>query len=378
VSTRAGTPRVFLLYRDSALRRQALESPPGSPQRYSLFGFDELAAGGLDVHHNLEPDFRPGVGSQAAGAALARAVRALGGYSGDFRGVLASRRVLNAADAVFSTVDTVGIPLVLLARARVVRTPLVYAAIGLPERIEQLEPRVAERYAAAYRRVRAILAYGWSEVEWLRAWLGEGGPRVEFVPFGVDTGAFAPAPEAVPEFDVVSVGSDPRRDYALLLALAERRPEWSFRIVASSDHATALARTPQNVAVELDLPFELAQARLVEGRVVVLPVRDNSYSGATTVLLQAMARSRPVVVSRTAAIARGYHLEDGLNCRLVPPGALAALEHAVSDLLSDGERAAAVGGRARETVERHLGWDRYVGAVRELLLSACGRTTVPA
>ena len=378
MSAGTGTPRVFVLYRDSALRREALASPPGSPQRYSLFGFDELAAGGLDVHHNLEPGLEPGAGSRAVGAVLARAVRALGGYSGDFRGVLASRRVVDAADAVFSTVDTVGIPLVLLARARLVRTPIVYAAIGLPERIEQLGPRARAHYADAYRRVHALVAYGWSEVEWLRGWLGKGGPRVEFLPFGVDTDAFAPAPEAVPEFDIVSVGSDPRRDYALLLALAERRPEWSFRIVASRDHTSALTRTPRNVTVELDLPFELAQARLVEGRVVVLPVRENSYSGATTVLLQAMARARPVVVSRTAAIARGYHLEDGLNCRLVAPGALAALEHAVSDLLSDRERAAAVGGRARETVERQLGWDRYVGAIRELLLSACGRTTVPA
>ena len=378
MSTGTGRPSVFVLYRDSALRREALASAPGSPARYSLFGLDELAASGLDVHHDLEPELEPGIGSRAAGAALARAVSALGGYSGDFRRVLASRRALDAADAVFSTVDTVGIPLVLLARVGLVRTPIVYAAIGLPERIEQLGPRAAGRYADAYRRVHALVAYGWSEVEWLRGWLGEDGPPVEFVPFGVDTDAFAPAPEAVPEFDVVSVGSDPRRDYSLLLALAERRPEWSFRIVASREHASVLARTPQNVSVELDLPFELAQARLVEGRVVVLPVRENSYSGATTVLLQAMARARPVVVSRTAAIARGYHLADGRNCRLVPPGALAALEHAVSDLLSDAESAAAVGARARETAERELGWDRYVGAIRELLLSACGRTTVSA
>jgi len=178
--------------------------------------------------------------------------------------------------------------------------------------------------------------------------------------------------------DVVSVGSDPRRDFALLVSLAERRPEWSFRIVASRDHAAALATAPRNVEVELELPFDVVYSRLSKARVVVLPVRDNSYSGATTTLLQAMASAKPVVVSRTAAIARGYHLEDGLNCRLVPPGAPAALEHAVSDLLGDPQRAAVVGARARETVEQHLTWERYTGAIRELLLSACGRTTVPA
>jgi glycosyltransferase involved in cell wall biosynthesis len=378
VSSRGGTSRVFVLYRDSALRREALESPPGSPARYSLYGLDELAASGVGVQHNLEPAFKAGAATRVAGSSLDRAVRVLGGYSGDFESVLACRAALKASDVVFSTVDTVGIPLVLLSRARLVRTPIVYAAIGLPERIEQLVPRIQQRYAAAYRRLHALVAYGWSEVEALRAWLGEGTPHIEFVPFGVDPDVFSPAPEATLETDVVSIGADPRRDYALLLALAERRPEWSFWVVASREQLTGLVSAPPNVTVELDVPFDVAQKRLISGRVVVLPVRDNSYSGATTTLLQAMARAKPVVVSRTAAIARGYHLEDGLNCRLVSPGDLAALEHAVSDLLGDRERASVVGLHARQTVERHLSWRRYVQSIRDLLLSASGRTTFSA
>jgi hypothetical protein len=45
--------------------------------------------------------------------------------------------------------------------------------------------------------------------------------------------------------------------------------------------------------------------------VVALPVRENTYSGATTVLLQALALGKPVVVSRTSAIATGYGLWTG-------------------------------------------------------------------
>lgn len=110
----------------------------------------------------------------------------------------------------------------------------------------------------------------------------------------------------------------------------------------------------------------------------MLPVRDNTYSGATTVLLQAMAVGKPVVVSRTAAIERGYHLDDGVNCMLVKPGDGAALERAIAGLLADNERAAALGARARETVELHLTWQRYADSIRGLLLAACERSTVPA
>jgi glycosyltransferase involved in cell wall biosynthesis len=110
--------------------------------------------------------------------------------------------------------------------------------------------------------------------------------------------------------------------------------------------------------------------------VVALPVRENSYSGATTTLLQAMACAKPVVVSRTSAIARGYHLEDGLNCRLVPPGDPGAFEQAVSEVLDDGAQADLLGRGARETVEQHLTWDTYTRELGRLLSTAADRARV--
>ena len=360
-----------MLYRRSKLRDDALAAPVGHGARYSLYGLDELAAAGFPVAHNLEPGREAGAVSRATGAVLDRIVRASGGYSGDFASVLSCRHRLNDADVVFSTVDTVGIPLALLAGRGLVRKPIVYAAIGLPERLGQLRTARAQRmFVDAYRRLHAIVAYGAGEVDVLREWLGEGGPPVAFVPFGVDSSYFAPQPDAIADADIVSIGADPRRDHALLLALARARPEWSFRLVLANDGARALGPVPQNVAIEIDVPFDLVRERLAGARAVVLPVRDNSYSGATTVLLQAMATARPVVVSRTAAIATVYHLENGVNCRLVPPGSLEALEEAVGALLSDDDRAASLGLRARETVERHLTWSRYTESIAGLLRSA--------
>jgi glycosyltransferase involved in cell wall biosynthesis len=372
-----GQPSAFVLFRDSALRREALRAPVGDPSRYSLYGLDELIRAGLGVQHNLQPLFEPGRRELALARVLDRSVRLGGGYSGDFARVLASLKVLNRADVVFSTVDTVGIPLVLLGRLGRVKPPVVYAAIGLPERLEQLRGPAARRvFAAAFRRLDTIVAYGRSEVDELRAWLGEGGPRVEFVAFGVDTEHFRPDPAAQPGDDVVSIGADPRRDFALLVALARRLPERSFRIVASADNARALEGLPANVRLEVDVPFSRIRESLTHARVVALPVRENTYSGATTTLLQAMACGKPVVVTRTSAIAHGYHLEDGANCRLVPPGDLAALEQAVVSVLDDRGQADGLGVRARQTVERSLRWDGYADEIRHLLIEAAGRTTV--
>ena len=110
--------------------------------------------------------------------------------------------------------------------------------------------------------------------------------------------------------------------------------------------------------------------RLERARVVALPVRDNSYSGATTVLLQAMALAKPVVVTRTAAVATGYGLEDGENVRLVAPGDGAAFGSALAELLRDDEQARALGSQARATVESELTWERYVARLEALFADA--------
>ena len=192
--------RAFVLYRDSALRRDALRAPIGDPSRYSLYGLDELERAGLAVRHDLEPEFEAGRRARAEARVLDRAVRLGGGYSGDFARVLASLAALNRSDVVFSTVDTVGIPLALLGRLGRVKPPVVYAAIGLPERLALLRGRFANRvFDDAFRRLDTIVAYGWGEVEELRAWLGPHGPRVEFVAFGVDTESFRPDADAVVE-----------------------------------------------------------------------------------------------------------------------------------------------------------------------------------
>ena len=367
---------VFVMFRDSLQRRHALAAEAASAERYVLYGLDQLTARGLRVRHNLAREGAPPVWARAAGRVLKAALERAGGYGGDFATVLASLRLANRADVVFSTVDTVGIPLMLLKRAGRVRPPLVYAAIGLPERLQQLRSgRMRRLYATALGRCAVVVAYSEREAEDIRGWVERNGAeaRVEFVPFGVDVRSFAPPDGGRSSGGVVSVGADPHRDFELLVRVAARMPDVDFRIVTSADHARGLDSTPDNVTLESDLPFEEMRRRLAEARLVALPVRENSYSGATTVLLQAMALEKPVVVTRTSAIASGYGLVDGENVRLVAPGDDVGFERALSDVLRNDLHARSLAVSARATVERELTWERYVDRIQALLEEATTR-----
>ena len=94
--------RVFYAFRDSSERRAALAHPPGGPERYRLFGLDELAQRGARARHNLERPGPPPAWSRAVSGALNGLLYRAGGYGGDFASVLASLRRVNAADVVFS------------------------------------------------------------------------------------------------------------------------------------------------------------------------------------------------------------------------------------------------------------------------------------
>jgi glycosyltransferase involved in cell wall biosynthesis len=335
-----------------------------------LFGLDELRSRGHEVEHNLERGATP-LWARVAGGVVKRGLERAGGYGGDFATVLGSLGPANRADVVFSTVDTVGIPLVLARWAGALRRPLVYAAIGLPERLVQLRSeRMRDLYAQALAGCASILAYSEREARDLEVWLAERGcpVPVSFVPFGVEADAFRPSAEPATR-DVVSVGADPHRDLPLLLEVARSLPETRFSVVAGRDNAPHPRDVPANVSVEVDLPFDEMKRRLEDARVVALPVRENTYSGATTVLLQALALGKPVVVSRTSAIASGYELVDGDNCRLVPPSEVEAFARSLREVLGDDAQAQAFGANARRTVERSLTWDRYVDRVESLLLA---------
>ena len=368
--------RVFYAYTDSAQRRAALRTPAGSAERYCLFGLDQHAGLGVRARHNLEREGPPAAWARVAGRIANHAIARLGGYGGDFGAALDALGPARDADVVFSTVDTVGIPLLALRGAGLLRAPLLYAAIGLPERLATLTTPAMQRvFARALGATATIVAYSQYEADHLERWVTERGSaiRVVFVPFGVDTDYFRPLAPLDPEVDVVSIGRDPFRDFGSLLEVAARLPRYRFRLVTSLERRRTLGQVPPNVEVETDISFDLVRHRLAAARVVALPVLPNTYSGATTVLLQAMAMGRPIVASRTEATASGYGLADRDNCLLVRPGDREGLERAMRDLLSDEGGAMRLGLRARETAVGSLSWRRYTDALFGLMLEAAGR-----
>jgi glycosyltransferase involved in cell wall biosynthesis len=104
-------------------------------------------------------------------------------------------------------------------------------------------------------------------------------------------------------------------------------------------------------------------AAMDEATLLVLPSRSE---GMGRVVIEAFCRARPVVGTRVGGIAD--LVENGRNGILVEPGSVEALAHALTGLLGDRERAAALGAEARRLVAPWLQTPReYAARVRAVV-----------
>jgi glycosyltransferase involved in cell wall biosynthesis len=273
---------------------------------------------------------------------------------------------LNRAQVVVSTVDACGLPLAMLKRVGLLRSRLVYVSQGLSDRVRVygVDRALARWCGRLVRAADALATLSAGAQVGLARWLGLPLDRVHVLPFGTDhefwrsTEADATAPQTTTP-RIVSVGSDPGRDYATLLAAAHDLPLHVVTRLPVEERPNVL-HTATHTARELRDIYSHA-------RCVVMPLHDRDQPSGQSAALQAMACGKAVVLTRT----RGWWGEDLLrdrdNCLVVPPGDVDALEKALRELWNSPALCASLGEAARETVVRHFSEVRFADALAAIM-----------
>lgn len=269
------------------------------------------------------------------------------------------RAMLGRFDVVFTTTESCGLPVALLRHCGLVQTPIVFGSVGLAERAEGRQDGLAFRlYRRALASVDRVVYYGYDEGRSLSRLLGLPERKLRFIRYGVDVDYFRPQRGGAAGF-VLTAGKDACRDFDIFLAAVDGL-DVPVKLVTSPGRLDGL-RIPQNVEVQYSVPIGELRDYYARSMFVVVPVRDNSYSAGTTVLLEAMSMGKAVIASRTRAIKRGYGLQGGENCVLVTPGNVTELRDAIRRLLANPLDAARIGRNARRAVEDSHSSEAYAG-----------------
>lgn len=206
------------------------------------------------------------------------------------------------------------------------------------------------RLRSVLRGMRGIFVNSRAQVEPLRDFLGAGGPPIDFIPFGVDETFWRARP--YPEVPlIVSVGGDRDRDAAVLYEALSLVRASLPRVEIVVQSASSVPPPPGVSRVEHFTHVEL-QSLYARASVVAVATKPNLHASGLTVSLESMATGRPVVINDAPGL-RDYVI-DGENGWLTPMGDPRAMSERILAVLADPAEAAALGRRARASVEERF------------------------
>lgn len=191
---------------------------------------------------------------------------------------------------------------------------------------------------------------------------------------GTDLDVFKPVPGLPIETDLLFVGrtEDRKKGIGTLLEALSLLPEHvTLKIVDGRIPEDGLVpRLLRKLRLEgrvllhrkmLDLPDLVAQYSTARAAVV-----PSFFEGFGFPASEAMACGLPVIANAAGALPEVVG-SDGRAGRLVPPRDARALARAIDDVISDHERAAAMGRAARERVAQLFRWDQAAAQMAAIL-----------
>ena len=151
-------------------------------------------------------------------------------------------------------------------------------------------------------------------------------------------------------------------------------PEVRLAVGGSGELLEHYRHKARALGLEKNVSFEgrVSQERLLEiyngSKLFVLPSLSAEQEGFGIVPLEAMACSRPVVVTDIVGVAEDVQ-KSGAGM-VVKPGDRNALARAIITILSEGKRAAIMGQAGRHLVEEKYSWKKVALQVERIYREA--------
>ncbi|MGB5974627.1 MAG: glycosyltransferase, partial [Nodosilinea sp.] len=269
-------------------------------------------------------------------------------------------------DVIYCCGEDAGLPFAILSLLKKERPHLVVNVMS-PERSR---PKLLLKYFRFGRFVHSFTVNTDLKAEIIRNMLGLSKKSVFCLTEQTDRQFFYPAPGTMPKHRplIASAGLE-QRDY-VTLAEATQHLDLDVKVCAVSPNATSKTRCripkplPHNMEMRYFDWIELRDLYRSADAVVVSLI-DNSYSAGLTVLMEAMACRRPVIITKTIGLATEM-AEKGLVWG-VQPDSPEEMKAVVEYIINHPEEANAKAEAAYQYFLKNNTSEHYVDQVSRLL-----------
>lgn len=242
----------------------------------------------------------------------------------------------------------------------------MYQGLTARDRMIGLPFRWLVRHVA--RRSGRVISLGGKLTPMLESITAGSAARVVVLPNAVDLAATVRYPGDERGIRLLFVGRFAfNKGIDLLMALArefvQAHPAVTFLMAGDGPEREAMERSgiPANVSLLGKVSDADLERLYADCHALLLPTR---FEGMPTVVLEAMARARPAIVSDVGAAAE---LVDSSNGWLIRPGELDSLREAVSAFIAmPPHEREAMGARGRERAEQRFTWSKVAQGFAQL------------
>lgn len=373
VSTLDKQESIVILFPGAGRKQRLDDIKTGRSPKEFFYGTFDLAARGATIHYadtRQDPD-----GIFAKVCLLAeRARNWLTGFGLSKQRVVALRSEIETADVAIGFTDAFSLS---LGRYRDVlrgHAVLIGGFHGLSDMLDEIAPLYRPWVRSEIRRAVAGLDHmfflGEADRKEAIRLFGIPPEKTSLFNFGVDTDFWSPLDDGSCERTddcVLSVGSDPKRDYATLLAADISLPvrivtRLKVEVPADRANVEVIPGGYHNVATDGALRDLYRKAAIL-----VVPIRDVFQPSGQSVTLQAMACGKPVILSRIKGLWDPEVFKSGENCLLVEPENPDALADAVALLQENVPLRTKIGEAARATALRSFALQRMNDSLAALI-----------
>ena len=254
------------------------------------------------------------------------------------------------ADCIFAINEASVIPLLVLKKLGLLRTPVLLVSTALMNRRNRSGKRKA-MWRSLLPEADAVVSLSTMEREatWREFGLRE--DRQFLVNMLVDTHYFQPGEKLGGGDFSLSAGTNEGRDYPTLL---KAFPKGEKLLIVTDPYNAGIiekCREPdQQIEVMQAVPIQKLKELYKQAKAIINPINECDFASGHTILLENMALGRPVIVS----MVRGMkdYFEDGVTAIGVKPYDVEDMRNKICAYLKSPESYAPMGKQAAEWVRR--------------------------
>tara|TARA_B110000444_G_C18833825_1_gene594794 strand:+ start:77 stop:1210 length:1134 start_codon:yes stop_codon:yes gene_type:complete len=199
--------------------------------------------------------------------------------------------------------------------------------------------------------------------------------KFHFVPFCIDTSFWKRDEiEKINRTKVLFIGNDGRREYSLVLKIAEALPNYEFILISSNIDKSSI-KSPNVELIKGSwnkrvLTDEQLKDFYREGILSIIPIKDTYQPSGQSVALQSMAMNVPVMISDTIGFWDKELFKNNNNIFFVENNNLNSWKEGIEKILNDNSVRNTVSENGNKTIKKNYDSNYFYTSLNDILFNS--------